>query len=372
MRTRCSAGLTAAALLAIALPVTAADPILGKPTITKTFNVADLVIPIPDIGENPGPIDARRESEAIAEGADRLTKLLTSMVRPNSWTALGGTGTVEFFSVGNVLVVKNSLEVVREVGDLLECIRRLQDITVATEVRIVKVPAGFCERVSVQCDGGAGLTEREMNLFLEAAQSDREANVMRFPKVSSFDGQTATIRTGQRRSFVTGGEVIKVKGQPMFVPKQKPVDLGDTLTVCGRVSADRKSISLRTNLSRTTLVGNVELVPITMMVTPVFEGGSRGQPIPFTQFLEAPEFRTRSFEKTAVVPDGGTVVIGGWTEATSPAPVPMLTKIPYVSKLFKTADGAKECEVVVLATARIIRAEPEHGVIAPMPHESTR
>ena len=250
MRTRLAAVLTTLALM---FPVTApaAEPVPSKPTITKTFAVADLVIPIPDFGDDPGPINVRGQHAAVTDGADKLMKLVTCLIRPNSWAAMGGPGTVEFFSTGHVLVVKNSAEVVTEVADLLQAMRRLQDVSVVTEVRLVTVPAGFCKRVGVNRDGGAGLTEREVKLFLEAAQSDREANVMQFPKVTTFDNQTATIRDGEQRMFATSVEVVKVKGQTVLVPKQKSVDLGDTLTLCGRVSVDRKFVNLQANLSRT-------------------------------------------------------------------------------------------------------------------------
>ena len=342
-----------------------------KPLVTKAFSVADLVIPIPDLGDDPGPIDVKRQKEGLATNAGKLVKQVTVMVRPCSWDAMGGAGKIEFFENEYTLVVFNTAEAIAEVGDFLEALRRLQDISVATEVRIVSVPAGFCERVGVKPDGGA-LSPRELKLFLEAAQGHREANVMQLPKVTTFDGQTATIRAGERRSFVTGGELVKVKGQPVFVPKNKDVDLGDTLTLCGRVSADRRFVDLRAKLARTTLVGEVEMIPVTTMVTPVFEGGARGKPIPFTQFLQAPELKTQSVEKSIVLPTGGTVVLGGWTESNGAWGSPVLSKVPHVNKLYKNVGEARECEVVVLATSNIVQADAECRIQAPTPRESQR
>jgi type II secretory pathway component GspD/PulD (secretin) len=327
----------------------------SKPLVTKVFAVADLVMPIPDItGPVAGMPDEAKEKQSVVAGAQQLMKQLTCMVRPHSWNALGGSGKLEFFDIGQALVVTNTAEAIAEVGELLEAMRRLQDFSVVTQVHIVTVPAGFCERLGVKTQAGATLSERELKLFLEAVQGDREANVMQSPKVTTFDGQSATVRAGERRVFVTGGELVKVNGQSMFVPKQKEVNLGDTLTLCGRISGDRKFIDVNAKLSRTTLVGDVELVPVTTMVSPVFAGGSRGKPIPFTQFLAAPELRTQSAEQKAEVPDGGTIVIGGWTETGHAATVSTMTKIPYVGRLFKEPAKLKECQVVVLATTRIV------------------
>ena len=44
------------------------------------------------------------------------------------------------------------------------------------------------------------------------------------------------------------------------------------------------------------------LFPVTTFVTPVFEGGSQGQPIPFTQFLQQPAFTNLNIKTTVVVP----------------------------------------------------------------------
>src|SRR5581483_6378280 len=180
-----------------------------------------------------------------------------------------------------------------------------QEVSVCTEVRLVKVPAGCCERLRTQkC--GAVLGECELKTLLEAVQDSPGASVMQFPKVTTFEGQTATVRVGEQRFFVTGIETVKVKGQTTVAPKNAPVDLGETLTLCGRVTADGKSVTLRANLTRTQLSGdNVELVPVVTQIIPVFEGGSQGKPVSFTQFLQAPDLKTEKIEKTATVPCGG-------------------------------------------------------------------
>jgi hypothetical protein len=357
-------------LAAAVLPLLTATASAGEPEkkpVTKLFSVVDLVTPIPDFDLEPmhsTATVAQRPKKLVTtvESGEQLVKLVTSMVRPYSWNVVGGAGKAEFFDIGSTLVVTNTPEVIAEVADLLEAFRRLQDISVSTEVRVLKVPAGFCERVGVKWKGGSNLTDREVRLLMEAVQGHREANVMQFPKVTTFDGQEATIRAAERRVFVTSAEVVKVKGQAMLVPKNTEVDLGDTLTLRGTASADRKFVTLRVNMSRTTLVGDVELVPVTMTIKPVFEGGSQGQPIPFTQFLQVPDLKTQTIEKSVVVPTGETVILGGWNE--SGVATPMMSKIPYLNRLYKNV-GTPDCEVIVLATTRVMQtAEAE---AAPMP-----
>jgi type II secretory pathway component GspD/PulD (secretin) len=107
---------------------------------------------------------------------------------------------------------------------------------------------------------------------------------------------------------------------------------------------------------------------VTTQVTPVFEGGSQGKPIPVTQFLQAPDLKTEKAEREVVIPSGGTVVLGGWKEAAE-KPRPAAGKIPYLPRPVKNAPT--EFEVVVLATTRMVRTpEVAAAPVAPMPREA--
>ncbi len=232
------------------------------------------------------------------------------------------------------------------------------DLSVCFEVRTVKVPAGFCERAGLKLTGNTVLNDADLRRILEAAQSHRDANIMQFPTLTAFDGQEATVKNCEDQFFATSIEVTKVKGQTVFIPQNKPIKLGDTLTVCGHVLADLRRVSVRANLTRTSLVGNVELVPIVTQITPVFEGGAQGKPVPFTQFLQVPDVKTEQVEANAIVPAGGTVVLGSWKETGDrPARV----------KGQKKEAPAAEYEVVTFATVRVIRADP--AAVAPLPRE---
>jgi type II secretory pathway component GspD/PulD (secretin) len=363
--------LYVAAVLAFATVARADDP--PKPRLaTKVFPVAELIVPIPDLvlpapWEVPGPAEPAKRP-TTAENAEKLLRVVTSMVRPYSWDAMGGPGKAEFYEIGSALVVTNTEDVLREVGDLLEAYRRLQSVSVVTEVRVLTVPAGFCERVGIKRDGNPGLTEEQVRGLLEAAEGQRDASVQQFPKVTTFVGQTATVRCGERRFFVTGVEATRVKGEAVMVAKNTPVELGDTLTLRGRVSADHRFVSLQAKVTRTRVEGESKLLPVVTQITPVFEGGSRGQPVPFTQYVEAPEIKTVAAERDVTIPTGGTVLLGVWTEPAKGCP-PVLSMIPYMQRLFRNAGPAAECEVIVLATARVLEGDaPE---VAPMPRPTT-
>ncbi|HEY1191721.1 MAG TPA: secretin N-terminal domain-containing protein, partial [Gemmata sp.] len=147
---------------------------------------------------------------------------------------------------------------------------------------------------------------------------------------------------------------VKVKGQNVFVPKYAQVYLGDVLTTSGTATADDKSVRLRAQFTRTALVGNVEMVPVVTQVTPIFEGGSQGRPVPVTQLIQAPDVRTNKIDRTVTVPTNGTLVLGGWKE---PADARHTKSAPKAEPAEDKPAG--EFEVVVLLTVRVIRAADE-------------
>src|SRR5437667_620270 len=131
------------------------------------------------------------------------------------------------------------------------------------------------------------------------------------------------------------------------------------------ISADRSFLRLSETPTFTQLANNnVPLFPITTFITPVFEGGAVGQPIPFTQFLQQPVFNTITVLTSVSVPDGGTVLLGGlkrMSEGRNEFGPPILSKLPYINRLFKNVGYGRETEsLLIMVTPRIIiNAEEE-------------
>ena len=78
---------------------------------------------------------------------------------------------------------------------------------------------------------------------------------------------------------------------------------------------------------------------------------------------------------TVNVPDGGTVLLGGFKflaeERTEYGP-PVLSKIPYLSRLFRNVGWSRDGSTLIyLVTARVIMVEEEErlftGEIPPIP-----
>jgi tetratricopeptide (TPR) repeat protein len=384
---------------------------------------------------------------------EQLIQLITSLIKPHSWDGMGGAGRIQYYDVSSALVVNQTADVIREVEDLLEALRRLQDLALAVEVRIVSVSESWFERMGLDFsmnikthttnfephltavdpntgfsgvfrpvpfindinargvtvgltpagtftpdldvpirprnfqmavppfggypnmpgnNGGialglAFLNDIQVYMFMEAAQGDRRVNVMQAPKLTLFNGQTATLTVSNLQFFVTNVQVISVNGQLVFVPQNVPFPgPGDfnqggivSITIQGVISADRRFVRLNMPVTMSAQTGaNVPLFPFTTFVIPVFEGGSQGQPVPFTQFLQQPAFTTLNINTTVVCPDGGTVLLGGFkqvSEGRNEFGPPVLSKVPYLNRLFKNVGiGRETTHIMIMVTPRII------------------
>lgn len=387
-----------------------------------------------------------------AQYADQLKKLITGMIRPHAWQTLGGPGNLEYYDIGGALVVNQTADVIREVADLLESLRRLQDLSVAVEIRVISLSEAFFERVGVDfsmniktnnttferqlatnqfrpepflndinnknvlvgwnpatggftpdldipirstsyglsippfggyqgalgptTNGGlamglAFLNDIQVYMFLEAAQGNRRVNVMQAPKITLFNGQTATVFVGDVAYFTTGLQVFNVGGQFVYLPQNIAFPIGQgidpntgtqggvSVTVQAVISADRRFVRMNLSPTLTALASaTVPLFPVSTFITPVFEGGSQGQPVPFTQFFQQPSFSEITAQTTVAVPDGGTVLLGGLktlAQARNEFGPPVISHIPYLNRLFKNVGVGQETRhVMLMVTPRII------------------
>jgi hypothetical protein len=262
---------------------------------------------------------------------------------------------------------------------------------VAIEVRVVNlsdnavgpIASSFhlSQRAGLNCNGGVPapthhvlgfLNDAQLFLFVESAQADRRASVMAAPKLRMADNQDGSVNITDQQFYVTKLQVTQAdNGQVVFVPCNEPYSTGLKMHVVPKVSADRRFVCLGFDAELTELATvPVPLIPVTTLITPHFEGGRTGEPVPFTQYIQQPKFDTRAVKVKVCVPDGGTVVLDGGkrtrqVERESCCP---LSKIPYVSELFGFGEGAPETErVLFMVTPRIVvsKEDETHAAVAP-------
>jgi type II secretory pathway component GspD/PulD (secretin) len=375
-----AAGLFAVAASAQQLPKPVPCPLPTAPAVATqprmvqaTYQVAELVVPVGNTAADPGKKGEPAKPVATQEAA--LIKMIQETVAPKSWASNGGRGTIDYFPRTMTLIVSQAPDVQEQVADMLAALRRLQDTEVALEVRLVTVPDQFFERVGVDfnapaCQNGgpcpvqaatradadrtAFLGDKQLVRFLEAVQGDPRSNVMQAPKMTLLDGQMGRLEAVDRQHFVTGCEIVQREGHALVIPKNEEVALGFRIAACPKVSADRRSVQVKLDVSQTNLASAaVPLFPVTMQLK-----DNEGKPQPFTQFLQQPVVNTFHLENTVTIPDGGTVLVGGMkkeVEARCEYGPPVLSRVPYANRLFKNVGVSRESKTVyVLVTPRVI------------------
>lgn len=234
---------------------------------------------------------------------------------------------------------------------------------------------------SISTLGFAILSDIEAFFFLQAAQGDSRNNVMQAPKVTLFDGQFATISDVSQRPFVTS--ITPVVGD--FAVAQQPVIVvlneGTQLNVQGIVSDDKRFVRL-TLVPFFSQIGDVD--------TFTFEGRRSTNTNSNTRrdtngdgvidendesdtdtsndvvegtTVQLPTFAFTQVSTTVSVPDGGTILLGGikrLAEGRSERGLPFLSKIPYISRLFRNVSTGRDARsLMLMVTPRIIIQEEE-------------
>lgn len=377
---------------------------------------------------------------------DQLMKLITATIEPESWSDMGGKGQIQYYPLGMGLVVAQTQDIQEQVADLLQALRRLQDLEVAIEIRLISVSESFFEFMGMDfdinittnngrfvpqlasgqfqpfgfpnvfkpdgfvsgltpagtftpdlniplrsssfdytipqvggfpgalgADGGlalglAFLSDIQVFMFLEAAQGDRRANTMQAPRLTVFNGQQASITINDQIPFLTSIAPAQAGAQLYFIPQQIALPVGTSIFVTPVVSADRRFVRLSLTQSMTNLISaNVPLIPIQVPITPTLQDGfALPQPQIFQIFLQQPATANIFVQTTVTVPDGGTVLLGGLktlTETRSEFGPPVLSKIPYISRLFKNVGYGREVtSLMMMVTPRIIINEEEEQI----------
>jgi general secretion pathway protein D len=365
---------------------------------------------------------------------DTLIELITSTIAPDSWDAVGGPGAIESFPTNLSLVISQTQDVHDQIADLLEQLRRLQDLQVTIEVRFITLQDNFFERMGIDFDfdiddnvtelprddegpstligldqdglptsdldlsftqdsfgvavpqfggfdattaanfGFAILSDIEVFFLLQAAEGDERSNVLQAPKVTLFNGQLASVSDSSQRPFVTS--LIPVVGD--FAAAHQPVIVvlseGTTLSVQAVVSSDRRFVRL-TLVPFFSQIGDVETFTFdgktttntgTNVTDP--DGNTTGDvdnAVTETEgtTVQLPTFSFTTVSTTVSVPDGGTVLLGGikrLREGRNEEGVPMLSKLPYVNRLFKNVGIGRETQsLMLMVTPRIIIQEEE-------------
>lgn len=222
--------------------------------------------------------------------------------------------------------------------------------------------------------GFAILSSIESYFVIEAAQGDRRSNVLQAPKVTLFNGQQAIVLDQTATPFVIS--VIPVVGA--FAAAQQPVIMvlneGTALSVQAVVSNDRRFVRMTlvpffstiTAVNTFTFAGSSSTTTDNSSTGPSDNTTARDKKTTTSAegtTVQLPSFAYVTVSTTVSVPDGGTVLLGGvkrLSEGRNEFGVPLLSKIPYLNRLFRNVGIGRETQsLLMMVTPRIIIQEEE-------------
>jgi type II secretory pathway component GspD/PulD (secretin) len=323
---------------------------------TTAYSVADLVF----------PVAANRDGGKLATTEAELMARIVKQVAPATWDRAGGPGAMRFEANGHLLHVRQTPAVHAELKAFLQKLKRGQ---VSLEVRILTVSEAFLERMGVQWSENDGvryfsLSDVQLFQLLEAAQGDQGTHIVQLPKTTLFDGQDANVDSIEWLTFRTGADLQTKGTQTLVVPKDEKFFSGIKSRFLPTISADRTHVTVQAEMSIRSFFRNTPVAPISIALPEGIDetGKPIVNPVKFEMMVQKPTFTELKVAVAAKIPDQRTIALRSGTilqEKRTESAVPVLSRVPYVNRMFRTtAYGRDAATVVFLVTPRIL-AESE-------------
>jgi Flp pilus assembly secretin CpaC len=340
---------------------------------------------------------------------DAVVKLITDNVASDTWKTNGGTvGAISDLMGSGQIVVTQTPDNQRKVLDLLDKIREKRQIMVTVEARFLTISRDFIEDVGLNLDatfntnqgpnsvfstvpvhildnnftsgiqtgvpnsiGTAAtpatlaftyLDDFQVNFMISAVEASKTSSLVNAPRVTLFDGGTAVLFVGTSFDYVSNlVPTVGAGGSVGYTATITPGTTGVSLFVKATVSADRKYVTLQL---QPILTGEPVFTPfsITTATAPVVTGSGTVTSSAVTETIQLISQSVTSVETVVSVPDGGTLLMGGQTiagETTAEQGVPVLSKIPFLKRLFTNQAMAKDEQVILILVKPTILLQRE-------------
>jgi general secretion pathway protein D len=379
--------------------------------------------------EQLGEQEQMTRDQLITDATTRITslvQLIQQAIEPLSWVEAGGEGSIMVYQ-NKKLVIYQTREVQEGIGNFLDKLRNALGHQVAIEARFLLVGENFLEDVGLDMDfranvggnvglldfqqdsstisvptetgitgslvppttgplagiaamtatGGYGnliLNDLEVSIILRATQAHRDAKSLTAPKVTVLNGERATFQIQRMRRYpyditidieqigtAVGGAI------PAYMwtvdTTEGYILTGTLLNVTPIITPDKKNVLLNIETQLTDFLGwqtyDIQL--------PVIGATAAGG----TYSLQYPETEISKVQTRVSVPDKATLLLGGQritAEAEREAGVPVLSKVPFLGRLFSNRSKVKDSQILLILVKPtiILRDEAENKAIATM------
>ncbi len=189
------------------------------------------------------------------------------------------------------------------------------------------------------------LSDLEAEIFMQAALADEGVTTFTAHRVKLFNGQQALVISNSESTLVTDLQEPYQSAVTSFDPQIQTIQSGPMLNASAVISADRRFVSLTI----------VPIRAITIVPSQTFNING------VNNSILLPVFQVARVQTTVSVPDGGTVLLGGYRpdpDGEVERGLPILNMLPYIQRLFKNAGLVRDNQLLLLmVTPRIIIQE---------------
>ncbi len=311
-----------------------------------------------------GAVDEPEEIDS-----EEIREFIMNAIDPDGWD--NGGKTMELDPTGTSLIVATTLEVHESIEELLATLRNQQSMQVNIQIRMLDVEKGFFEEIGVDwsalsstgidrftsavdtnlpprrsADGfdaafvgmryehafnyAGALNLPQVNAILIAAESENDVQTSVAPEITCYNNQRANSAFITQYAYIADYDIVVGSGS-VYDPNIEVLNFGTVIDVKPIISSDRKYVTLEARPTSSRLRRS----PLARLVAPSFVLNNvfATLVLPF----ELPETEIRALRSTVMLPDKGSLIIGGLGNGLrqrSHTGVPLLSHIPFLGRFF--------------------------------------
>jgi beta-lactamase regulating signal transducer with metallopeptidase domain len=330
----------------------------NKNVVTRRYDVNDLLFVAPDYSNWPGelpsigrhedrdqadehrPRDAEKaepdQLRVRAEGErearlDEIKKFIVNSVDSTSWRDNGGdVGSISTAPSRPILLITQTPENHRAIQSLLDAMRESQSVQISVETRMfilddaamAQLPADLRQRMTAAAQAGGNhatdsFSDAELDQLRRVVETSQASSSLTGPRLTLFSGQRATIVMANSTAYVAGfSTAVKRTGDQTtttYDPDIRALEFGFKLNVAATASEDRKT-------------ARIDFHPVVSQLDRLDPEPWPGAPADTHLVIQKPIMSTFELRADCTIPDGASLVLGGFTESTPHAAVTPATQ----------------------------------------------
>jgi general secretion pathway protein D len=212
---------------------------------------------------------------------------------------------------------------------------------------------------------GSYLDNLTVSFLIRAVEANVHSTTLTAPRLTLFSGQRSVLIVETQQAYVSGLTPVVAPGAALFDPQvSTTVATGVVLSVQATVSPDRKYVflDLQPQLARLRALASFTISAVVTPVATTTAGVTSTQQQVISGTLQLPTIDITQVRTSVSVPDGATLLLGGQTlagETTREQGVPVLSKIPFVKRLFTNRANAQDEQILLILVKPTILIQRE-------------